>query len=350
MKPINPITDKAFETQNRSSAINLELNGVERRYGLIKEMPASKFLKIILIGVIAGMLVITGINAWIDIYGLFRPANNRNLPIYYNERVSKFLLSYHYIPQQFNTVIIGTSLSANLDITDFNHKQNAIKIYNASIMGANISELRPMVDNLIHGGIKKMIICFSPYMIKNSGSKEVEFGPKLYIGALGSKNLFDTYVVGVIRHFNLLPRKFPKDQIDEYGVNHFSNLYKVADVKEKIALVIRADKELTVDPVALQELKEFVNLLKTNNIQFVGYFHPIPAEVLASKRVDYDKFEKTVREFVGDDKKLINFNTKDFEAFTTNYTNYVDHGHLSVKGQRVISAIVVDELIQRYGN
>ncbi|HEY8934061.1 MAG TPA: hypothetical protein VIM65_02535 [Cyclobacteriaceae bacterium] len=315
---------------------------------LAKEVSPSRFIKIIFLWVVLGIVLIVGLNLWIDIYGLFRPVANRSLPVYYNERVSKYLLSENYIPEKFNTVIVGTSLSANLDISEFNNEQSKLKIYNASLMGANISELRPVVDNLVQGGVKRMIICFSPYMIKNSGSKEVEFGPKLYIGALGSKNLLDTYIVGIIRHYNLMPAKFPRNQINEFGVNRFGDLYKVENVKEKIEKVIKADKELTVDSIALHELQLFIEQLKDNHIQFIGYFHPIPAEVLASKRAAYENFERTVRQFVNDDSRLLNFNTSEFEYFTKDYSNYIDHGHLSAKGQDTLTKILITEHTKRY--
>jgi hypothetical protein len=347
MKPsVNSLKDETL--QQPENVISQADSSAGQESFLAKEVSATKFVKIIFLWVVLGAVLVVGVNMWIDIYGLFRPVSNRSLPVYYNERVSKYLLSKNYIPEKFNTVIVGTSLSANLDISEFNNDQDKLKIYNASLMGANISELRPVVDNLIEGGVKRMIICFSPYMIKNSGSKEVEFGPKLYIGALGSKNLLDTYVVGLIRHYDLMPAKFPRNQINEFGVNRFGDLYKVENVKEKIEKVIKADKELTVDSIALHELQLFIQKLKDEHIQFVGYFHPIPAEVLSSKRKEYEQFEHTVRQFVKDDNKLINFNTSEFEHFTTDYSNYIDHGHLSVKGQEILTKILVAKHTSRY--
>jgi hypothetical protein len=309
-------------------------------------MTAARFLKhtamISLLAVVSIILV----NVTIDIYGLFLPVKGKALPIYNNERLSKYLLSYRYIPQNYNAAIIGTSLSANLDVKANNTSAGPLKIYNASVMGANISEISPIAENLMHRGVRKMIICFSPYMVKNSGSKEIEFGPKLYFGALGSKNLYETYAVGLIRHFELMPGKFPKNQIDEFGVNHYGELFKVNDVKKKIDTVIGGTRNtrLTLDPKAMEELTDLLAALKKNNVKLIGYFHPVPADVFESKKEDYEAFESKVRQVVGDDFRLINFNSSSFRDFTCDYSNYIDHGHFSEKGQKIITSILVDEL------
>lgn len=305
---------------------------------LHKNLSGKRFLFITTLGTLVGVLIIAGINVGLDIYGLFRPAAGRKLPVYHAERVSKYLLSKRYVPANFNTIMVGTSLSDNLDFTAYNDAGHTMKIYNASIMGANISEINPIVDNALAGGIRRVIICISPYLTKNSGGKEVEFGDKLYYGALGSKTLYESYVVGLIRHFNLMPSKFPKDQINAYGVNHYNDMFQVSNVKEKIAAVIAGnkDEEIVIDSVALEQFRALIHTLKTQRVQYLGYFHPVPLEILHSKQRDYDRFQQLVRDIIQDDTRLIDFNAPDFQHFTTDYTNYIDHGHLSQQGQSVI--------------
>jgi hypothetical protein len=287
-----------------------------------------------------------GINVAFDIYGLFLPVKGKSLPVYNNERISKYLLSYRYIPENFNTVIIGTSLSANLDVASVNHQSGKHRIYNASIMGANLSELTPVIENVLNGGVDNLIICFSPYMIQNSGAKEVDLNKKLYYGALGSKNLYETYIVALIRYFEIFPQKFPKNQVDHFGVNHYEASFKVENVHEKIADVIEENrtKHLTIDPGAMEELTKLIRHLNDRNINYSGYFHPVPKEVFESKQDDYRLFEKTVRALVNDNSKLIDFNTAQYKWFTSDYRNYIDHGHLSNMGQETISAILFEKL------
>ena len=122
--------------------------------------------------------IVIASNVYFDIFGLFRDTQGRSLPVYHNERISKYLLSYHYIPENYDGILIGTSLSANVAVEDARHF-----IYNASVMGSNIAELRPILQKCIDGGIQRVIFCISPYMFKNAEAKEVDLNDKLFYAA-----------------------------------------------------------------------------------------------------------------------------------------------------------------------
>jgi hypothetical protein len=311
-----------------------------------RRMSAGLFLRIVFGASLISVVCLVGVNIWIDIYGLFLPVKGREIPVYNNDRISKYLLSHRYIPQNFDVAILGTSLSANLDVSGYNRKENKFRIYNASVMGANISELRPIAEKLVEGGIKKMIICFSPYMVRDSGTKQIRFGPKIYFGALGSKNLYETYVVAIIRRYELMPHKFPKNQIDEFGVNHYQDLFRAHDIKLRIAATIKENRNISmsIDPVALRELRDFLTVLSDNGVDYLGYFHPVPIEILESKYSDYQKFKAAVMEIVGDEERLVDLNNFNYKRFTSDYSNYVDQGHLSEKGQQIVSSILFEKL------
>jgi hypothetical protein len=303
---------------------------------LNKKLSGLRFISLLAALSILLISITVFINTKIDIYGLFTPVKGRSISILNNERVSKYLLSYHYIPENFNSVIIGTSLSDNLDVSVFDNGD--FKIYNASIMGANISEINPIAKNVIKGGIKNVILCISPYLTKNSGSKEVEFGQKVYLGALGSVDLYQTYAVGLIRHYNLLPRKFPLGQFNNHGVHFYNDFFKLDNVQEKIneEIKLHANEDIVIDSVALTQFKELISLLDENHINSIGYFHPVPSEIYESNRANYERFEETITNIIDGRMRLINFNSLSNRSFTSDYTNYIDHGHLSIKGQQVI--------------
>ena len=51
-------------------------------------------------------------------------------------------------------------------------KLTGYKIYNLSMTGANFSELKYAIDNILsYGSIKLFIICLDPYITKDSGTK-----------------------------------------------------------------------------------------------------------------------------------------------------------------------------------
>jgi hypothetical protein len=60
----------------------------------------SRFL--LIVGVF--IMSFAGLNYYIDIFGLFRGTGNRK--VYINERTSKYLYSYRYIPENYDAVLI----------------------------------------------------------------------------------------------------------------------------------------------------------------------------------------------------------------------------------------------------
>ncbi|HRD43384.1 MAG TPA: hypothetical protein PLN30_06505, partial [Ferruginibacter sp.] len=110
--------------------------------------------------------IIVGINYSIDIYGLFRGKKERK--VYINERTSKYLFSMRYIPENYEGIIAGPSLSDNLNPDQL----KGYKIYNASIMGINVTEMNYLLNNIIDKGhLKFAIICLGRYLTKDHGRK-----------------------------------------------------------------------------------------------------------------------------------------------------------------------------------
>jgi hypothetical protein len=296
------------------------------------------FLFAVLSGVAGLSLLVVGMNLYLDIYGLFRPVKGRVLPVYHAERISKYLLSYRYIPNNFNTVLLGTSLSDNIDFSTQYESASHIKIYNASMMGANIAEIRPLVSNLLAGGVRQFIICVSPYLTKNYGAKEVEFDDKLYYGALGSKNLYETYVVAAIRSFNLMPSKFPKNQIDAHGVNDYGSFFAVDNVRQRVKRELKENTDaITVDSSALMAFDAMIRELRRHQVKLLVYFHPVPYDIFKQKENTFMEFQQMMRGIIRDDNSIINLNSEKFKPFTSDFSNYIDHAHLSRKGQEVIA-------------
>ena len=314
---------------------------------LVRKGWASKtFLKVVLVGTFLLLVASVAINVYLDIFGLFRSVDNRKLPVYHNERMAKYLLSYRYVPANFNAVVIGTSLSDNLDFATYQTDLAEFKIYNASMMGANISEVSRVAGNLIKGGVKNIIFCVSPYQMKNTGEKEMEMNEKLYYSAIGSKNLYETYGVALIRKSGLMPFKFPKKHINEFGVNNFTERYKVKNVAEHIHNIAEIEKNIpmTIAEEAVAELKELFLLMQKEKINLIVYFHPVPIELYTSKQPEYELFQKMVGEMIPKDAMLINFNSPQYSGFRKNYEHYIDNGHLSDKGQKVIAEILIMKL------
>ena len=62
-------------------------------------MTTRKWLTETIGAAVSLLIVIVLVNMSIDIYGLFRDAKGRHLPVYGDERVAKYLLSEKYVPE-----------------------------------------------------------------------------------------------------------------------------------------------------------------------------------------------------------------------------------------------------------
>lgn len=288
---------------------------------------------------IVGVFLLT--NIYIDIYGLFWGRKDRK--VYTNERTSKYLLSFRYIPENYDGFIIGPSLSANLDPTQITN----YKIYNASIMGANISDLHYLIKNMVNKGkMKVAIICLDPYLTKEFGRKSATIDPKEYYGALGSVNLIKTYSMYVVRSSNLFQSTFRPTMADANGWNRFDLEIKNPNPQKAIEEKVNSNfiEQIKIDPNAYMELKEVIAELKAKNIKVVAYFTCKPYGIYLVGKKYYNEFENQMLKLFDSNDLMINLNDARYKYITSDYASFVDHGHLSAKGQAFVLG-AIDSLI-----
>lgn len=272
------------------------------------------------------------VNVYVDIYGLWLGRKDRK--VYVNERTSKYLLSFRYIPENFDGIIVGPSLSANLNPDAI----KGFKVYNASIMGANISELKYLIYNVQErGNLRLAIICLDPYLTKDFGKKSSAIDPKEYYGALGSTNLLKTYLMYFVREFNLMPRRYSKDLISANGWNNFE--LEMRDLNPERIIDEKVEQKKfeapKFDDRAYRELGEVVKSLKEKNVRILAYFSPIPYEIYQIGQEDYRFFETNMQKLFSDDQ-VLNLNDEKYKSVTSDYEHFIDHGHLSSKGQAFV--------------
>jgi len=306
-------------------------------------MTGKKFFIRYILVTLSIIALVIGINCYVDIYGLFRGKKDRK--VYINERTSKYLFSYRYIPENFEGIIVGPSLSANLNPEELKE----FKVYNASIMGANISELDYLIDNIVaKGHIKFAIICLSPYLTKDHGRKSATIDPKEYYGALGSTNLLRTYLLYFVRKYNLAPSRYAQNIHNTSGWDNFALEMHNMDAKDTI--ISRAKRmefdSTKIDHIAYNELRQTIEKLRANNIKVIGYFTPIPYQLY---QLDFDanhKFVDSISTLFNDKDILINMNDEKYKTINEDYNSFIDHGHLSAQGQSFVLHVLDSTLKQ----
>ena len=304
----------------------------------------SKYFLIYTIIFSAFSLALIGvINYQLDIYGLFENRNTNNIRVFHNEDKSKSLMMYKYAPQNFSTILLGPSLSANINTKEYPDE----KIYNGSVMAHNVSEMASLAKIALEGGgkIKNILICLDPYIIKDHGLKNSGSSKNLrYYSAFGSMDLFKAYLVEFIRQNELYPSKYPKNNYNNFGCNSF-NLRKKWQTNASKIIPDRikncAIKSILFDSVAIKELENLVNSLREKKINIYAYHSPIPESVFQFQKEKYQEFREIINSIFTDKELILNFNTSMYKDFVLNYDNFIDHGHLSDKGQKFVLGEII---------
>src|SRR3954471_4577508 len=127
-----------------------------------------------------------GVNMSIDIYGLYRETKGRHLVDYGDNRIAKYLLSVHYVPQNFDAILIGPSISSNWDT----HGIHTLRTYNESLNGSNFYEQESLVQHAVASrGLKAALIVVHPSMTAGHDFDTVRLTDDLRWSALGSWSL-----------------------------------------------------------------------------------------------------------------------------------------------------------------
>jgi hypothetical protein len=306
-------------------------------------MDAKKFISGSLIISLTMIFLFGLVNYYIDPYGLFGNRNPADVKVYGNDRTSKHLMSYKYIPENFDALWLGPSLSANINTKE----AEEMKIYNASIMAANITELSAISKKAVtSGGIEYLILCLDPYITKDSGFKTNMINEKEYMGAFGSTVVIHSYVMKILRELEIFPNKYAKGVHNNFGYNNYNIEMQKAHASDTISAKVKSGnfEPITFDKTALKELDDFLNFLRENKVKIYAYHTPIPKEVYEFQRGKYLEFRALVNPMFENGDVLVDMNAPQFDTFVSNYDNYIDHGHLSVKGQRTVLNTILNEV------
>jgi hypothetical protein len=270
-------------------------------------------------------------NVYMDEFGLFREVKGRSIAIPVSERASKYLLSLRYVPTNFDGILIGPSLSVQLDTG----KLHTLNVYNLSLFGANANELKIMAENTIKKGkLKAVIICLDPYVFHDSSLKDTRMQPEMYRAALGSTFTLDYYNEKLSSHFN---KSKPAFQFNDHGA---ANIIPFGDPHVAISAFANNIKKLPrlpIDPQAMEAMKELITFAHQHGVKVFAFYYPLPKEVYeAMNEKNYKEYQTKVGALFDKNDVVWDFNLEPYKYFGENYNNYNDHEHISIAGAEVL--------------
>lgn len=309
---------------------------------MISKLFTKQFITITMVSITS----LVTFNIYKNEFGLFGDHKNKDIRIYASEKTSKHLLSFNYIPNNFNGILIGPSLSDQMMNTK--KLSNNYDIYNLSMDSANISELKYAVDNVLkHGDIKVFVICLDPYMTKDHGTKSSQIHPKEYYSTLGSMFNLKYYIK------KTLNRKQGSKSIfyDSYwGSTDYSHLNKDINSTRHINHTlskINKNYNINIDDIAYSELQEVLSDVRKKDIQIVAYFYPRPKRVMENiyYKKTYISYQKKISKLLNyKDDIIINFVQDKYDYIRDDDRNYSDRVHLSAKGANNVMSILKEQI------
>jgi hypothetical protein len=296
-------------------------------------MKSNKWILLTAVLALAGGVANVLINMRLDIYGLFRDTHGRHLGVIDNERRTKFLLSERYVPENFDSVLIGSSVSNNWNTGTI---QN-FHVYNESIDGGNISEEKLLVEKVLRKRALKLAICVvHPFMTDTHGINSGDMTDKEYWGALGSTTLFRAYA-------KLLRSRGSALLWDQYGTEEYDGPVKLNSVLRKM---FEPGSDFHIDPDALMDYRCLISELRKQGTRLVVVVPPTSEELLEPKQEALARYLEQVLPLFSPQDEAIDFNAREYDSFLRDNQNFRDGIHLSRQGAAKVVAIL-DQHLQR---
>ncbi len=265
----------------------------------------------------------------IDVYGLYRSTSGRRLHVLGDERVAKYLLSMRYVPQNFNALLSGASISANWRVTAIDR----LRVYNESLNGATIIEEKALIQaSLERPGISVVLLLVHPALTYSSEFRTIEMTPSLKRSALGSLSLWTAYKDMLNIRLGRLPQWF-----DYAGTETFLDGHHEMNIHMK---KMWEAPEFNIDPAAWHAYMDLVAHLRARRIKIVFIVPPTSEQLLSSKRPALVRYLQRVRSDVGPGDLWIDFMSPEHDDFSKTSANFSDGVHLTSDGARqVVSEI-----------
>lgn len=289
-------------------------------------------------------LAVVSFNVYMDIYGVFRPTAGRALPIYGEERIGKYLHSLQYVTSNFDGVLLGSSVSDNLDPRDF----RAYGIYNASINGGNAADILPIAENIFRSHrLRITIICIHRYLTNDSINKTDFMSTREYWGALASPQLINAYVSRMAVQHGIVRLGY-----DQYGTEQPIGDVGPDTVRKRIEETLQdlekgtaAVGNYSIDPVAFQQLGEVIQLARRGSDRVVIMYPPLPQPILRACSKQLAAYQQKIARLVAPTDLVVDFNSPAYESFRSDPRNFVDAVHLSKVGAKIIMSDLSEAVI-----
>jgi hypothetical protein len=289
-------------------------------------MRARNWFLMVVSLIAAGGGLVVGFNVAFDPYGLYHDTRGRRLTVYGDPRVAKYLLNVRYVPDNFNAILIGSSMSANWDMTGV----EKLRFYNESLDGGNVVEDKAVVEPaLSKPGITVAALIVHPYFTHSHDFETVRLEPSLRSSALGSENLLNAYkdIVRVRLH--------RAHQLNDYaGTEQFETV--PPQLNPTLRRMMRPGTPFEVDPIALAAYRDLVAELRAHHVRMIFIVPPVFEDLLRAQQTAFQDYAQLIEANMASQDLLIDFTSEEFADFRKNRANFGDGIHLFKNSAAVV--------------
>lgn len=275
-------------------------------------------------------------NATVDPYGIFRDPTGRKLPGYGDDRLAKYLLNARYVPANFDSLLIGPSVSGNWPVADI----KILSIYNDSLNGGDITELKTLVDRSMRSWRPKVaLLIVTPYLTMSHEFKTVALTPSLRLRALGSFNLIYAYKEWLLHQLGRATPSF-----DAVGSEDYGNQPRPLNANLR-GLFDPAKPGFDVDPEAMQAYRGLIVELQAHEVPIVFIIPPMADELYRPKQQAFRAYAETLLHMGLRRDRVIDFTKEGLDGTRWNQdSSFMDGVHLRQSAAAELTRIVGERL------
>lgn len=265
----------------------------------------------------------------LDPYGVMRDTRGRELRVVFSARKAKYLLSKHYVPTNYDSLIIGPSSSENWDPTGI----PGVKLYNESILGSNVFEEKRIVDQAMPNGHFKLALCILyPTMTSNHQMND-GLDAVSTAEAFGSIHLYVHEANQILAALHLPTGRLSAPD----GATPLKPVPPSFDT-------IQFDPSyFNLDPVAVSAYSQMVRDLSTRGARIVYIIPPLFQPCLTLNEKALADYKQSMRRLLPP-APLVDFNGPEFKPFRIDESNYLDCFHVSASGAEKIDTYLAQQV------
>ena len=268
-------------------------------------------------------------NYYLDFYGMYRDSKGRELRVYTNDRLSKYLLSLNYIPSNFDGLLIGSSATESYDLT----KIDNVRVYNVSVSAGNATEEKIIADNVFSVAPMKIVIfSMNPYLTSRHGTLTNSMLPREKWRTLFSTQALITEAAALL--YSLFGIGSSTDAWGRKRLPMDSNPENQwPDLNHSVYLRTNEDA-----------FDEYENLIKTARLQgarVIGFNPPMYSKKYQLEKDLYDSYTRRVSSIFMPNEQIIDFMVSKYDTYNNNPLYFTDGYHLSADGLEFFSSELV---------